>query len=385
MDPFTHTMVGATLAQTGLAKRTRYGAAALVVGANLPDIDAFTQFLGTDTALYLRRGWTHGILALFVLPLVLTGTLIRIAHLRRASGPPPLPKTLFVLSLLAVAFHLPLDWINTYGIRWLMPFNGRWFYGDAVLIVDPWIWLVLGGTVFLRHSTTRKGQIAWTVVAGLSTAGIFLATPSRLLPAKILWLIGVGALIGLRYRRLLERDTRARRFAAAALVVTTVYIGLMIGTSLYARSFVLEETARRDILTQTLMVGPVPVTPFVRDVVVETPHAYRYGTLELLPRPRLELESRVIPKPAPTPLVTRALQSPDIVGFMNWVRFPFVEIEENENDYIVHVLDARYMRERTVGFGATRIVLPKSKLGVVSILVQPVLQQVHDGIESSLE
>ena len=287
-------MVGATLAQTGLAKRTRYGAAALVIGAILPDIDAFTQFLGMDTALYLRRGWTHGLLAMVVLPLLLTGVLSLIGRLRRSSGPSPSPKALFFLSFLAFAIHLPLDWVNTYGVRWLMPFYGRWFYGDAVFIMDPWIWLVLGGAVFLRHSATRKAKIAWSVVAGLAMLLIFLATPSSLLPAKVAWLGGLGLTIALRFRSFLAGEGRARQFAIAALALTSVYIGIMIGLSRYARSFVEEEVIRQGLSPTRIMVGPVPLTPLVRDVLVETPEAYRYGVLELWPHPHFEHPRRLI-------------------------------------------------------------------------------------------
>jgi inner membrane protein len=355
-------MVGATLAQTGLAKRTRYGAAALVIGANLPDIDAFTQFLGMDTALYLRRGWTHGIVAALVLPLVITGVLSLIGHRHRSSGPTPNRATLFLLSFLTVAIHLPLDWLNTYGIRWLMPFDGRWFYGDAVFIMDPWIWLALGGTVFLRYSRSRKSITAWAVVGFLTTLLVFLALPSNLMPpAKILWLIGLGFLIGLRFRRFLASETRARRLALAALALTSIYIGVMIGAAHFARSFVVEEMARQRLSIERLMVGPVPVTPFVRDVLVETPEAYRYGTLQLLPEPHLELEPRAIPKPDRTPIATKVLHSPEIRGFMNWARFPFLEIEEKESNYTVYVLDARYTREKTRGFGAAQVVLSKDE------------------------
>jgi inner membrane protein len=356
-------MVGTTMAQTGLAKRARYGAVALVVGANLPDIDALTQFLGMDTALYLRRGWTHGVLALVVLPMILTSVLTLIGHLRRGSGSPIAPGTLFLLSFLAFAIHLPLDWLNTYGVRWLMPFDGRWFYGDAVFITDPWIWLALGGTVFLRYSKTWKSKITWLAVAGLATAAIFLAAPPWMLPAKLLWLIGLGIFIGLRFMGHLASESKSRRFAMGALAITTVYIGLMIGLSQYARSFVAEEVARQDVSPGKIMVGPVPLTPFVRDVLVEMPEVYRYGTLEILPHPRLELEPRKIPKPAPTRVITRALRSPKISGFMNWARFPYVEVDENESEYTIYVLDARYTRERTGGFGAATVVLHKNELG----------------------
>jgi inner membrane protein len=362
MDPFTHTMTGAVLAQTGLGRRTRYGGAALVVGANLPDIDAFTQFLGMDTALYFRRGWTHGLLALVVLPLLLTGILTLIGRFR-SSGHPPVPTMLYSLSFLAFAVHLPLDWVNTYGIRWLMPFDGRWFYGDAAFITDPWIWLVLGGVVFLRHSNTRKTKLVWMVVGVLGTLLVLLGAPPGLFPAKVAWLVGLGITVALRFRSFLGDEARARRFAFAALVLASFYLAFLIGLSRHARDVVEEEAKRLDLSPMRIMAGPVPLTPFTRDVLVETPDAYRYGSLEMWPPSRLELEPRVIPRPAEIPVVTRALQSPAIQGFMNWARFPFVELEENENDVTVYVLDARYTRERTRGFGAAKVVLPKSDLG----------------------
>ena len=40
--------------------------------------------------------------------------------------------------------HPALDWLNSYGIRLLMPFSERWFYGDALYIVDPIMYVVLG-------------------------------------------------------------------------------------------------------------------------------------------------------------------------------------------------------------------------------------------------
>ena len=64
MDPLTHTLVGASLASSKLGEKTRYATAALVIGANLPDIDVLSYFAGGDAALGFRRGWTHGVLAL---------------------------------------------------------------------------------------------------------------------------------------------------------------------------------------------------------------------------------------------------------------------------------------------------------------------------------
>ena len=69
MDNLCHTLVGAALAQAGLKKKTALATAALVIGANLPDVDVLAYAWGPDTALGFRRGWTHGLLALALWPL----------------------------------------------------------------------------------------------------------------------------------------------------------------------------------------------------------------------------------------------------------------------------------------------------------------------------
>ena len=63
-------------------------------------------------------------------------------------------RSLLLLSYLGVLSHVALDWLNTYGVRLLMPFDGRWFYGDTLFIIDPWLWLTLGVGVWLAR---RRG------------------------------------------------------------------------------------------------------------------------------------------------------------------------------------------------------------------------------------
>jgi inner membrane protein len=169
MDPLAHTLVGFGLAKSGLEKRSRFATTALVIGANLPDVDGVTYLVSADLALQIRRGWTHGIAAILIWPVILAGSLVlldRILGSNKARFP-----SLFRLSLLAVATHPSLDWVNNYGMRWLMPFGPQWFYGDTLLIVDPWIWLGLGGAVFLATSRGTAKTLLWLVLA---CAAIFL-------------------------------------------------------------------------------------------------------------------------------------------------------------------------------------------------------------------
>lgn len=361
MDPIAHTFVGAALAQTGLRKRSAYAGAALVIGANLPDVDAVAMLVDRDTALLVRRGWTHGVPALVVLPFVLTGLVLLWSRLgERAPDAAPLrPKVLLALSALAVATHPALDWLNTYGMRWLMPLDGRWFYGDTLFIIDPWMWLVLGGAVFLHFSRHRSSLLAWGAFAAFAAFLLFGVVPG-LLPAKAAWTACVALLAVLRVARVGQNELGARRLAAGALTLVAIYIGATFGVARHARSLVASDLASRGIEVVELMVGPVPVTPFVKDVVAGTPSGYRYGRATLLPRFELDLVERRLPRLEDSN-VPAALASHEVRGFVNWARFPFAEVERSEAGVTVYLLDARYTRSRAEGFGATRLDLGKEE------------------------
>ena len=61
---------------------------------------------------------------------------------------------LLLASLIVTATHPILDWTNSYGVRFFLPWSSKWFYGDLVYIVDPYLWLILGGACFLLSAKT---------------------------------------------------------------------------------------------------------------------------------------------------------------------------------------------------------------------------------------
>ena len=163
MDPVAHTLVGASLAETGLREKTALATPTLIIGANLPDIDAFAMMWGRDAGLHFRRGWTHGVLAMVVLPLALAGAMTLWHRFRPArDGPPLRAGPLLMVACIGVWSHPALDWLNTYGVRLLMPFDGRWFYGDSVYIVDPWMWLLVAASVISAPQAATASSSART-------------------------------------------------------------------------------------------------------------------------------------------------------------------------------------------------------------------------------
>jgi inner membrane protein len=93
-----------------------------VVAANAPDVDVLSYAGGPYLALSFRRGITHGVPAMLVLPFVVAGAMLawdRWVRRRREPTAPAAPYgALLALSALGVLTHPALDWLNTYGMRW---------------------------------------------------------------------------------------------------------------------------------------------------------------------------------------------------------------------------------------------------------------------------
>ena len=65
---------------------------------------------------------------------------------------------LLVVALVGTLSHLMLDYTNSYGVHPFWPFDGTWYYGDAVFIVEPWLWLVAIPALFWNRPT-RVGKV----------------------------------------------------------------------------------------------------------------------------------------------------------------------------------------------------------------------------------
>ncbi|MEP3420874.1 MAG: metal-dependent hydrolase [Erythrobacter sp.] len=164
MDNLTHSLVGAVMGQAGLKKKTGLAMPALIIGANLPDVDAACFFwLEGVEHLGFRRGITHGPPAWVLLPLILAGLLWGFDRWQTKRGKRPegrLPvnfKWLYLLSFIGCLSHPLFDWFNVYGIRFLEPFSSQWFYGDTLFIIDVWLWALLGFTTWFSLRREKRG------------------------------------------------------------------------------------------------------------------------------------------------------------------------------------------------------------------------------------
>lgn len=180
MDNLTHSLVGALIGQTGLKRRTGLAMPALIIGANIPDVDGACMLLGDMQQFALRRGLTHGPIAWVVLPLVLAGLLYGWDRWQARRGKRPTGRLpvhfgwLYALSFIGCLSHPALDWMNNYGVRLLEPFSSRWFYGDVLFIADLWLWLGMGFAIWLSLRREKRAGGNWQRPARIALAGVLV-------------------------------------------------------------------------------------------------------------------------------------------------------------------------------------------------------------------
>ena len=350
MDPLCHTLTGSALAGAGLRRLSPLATAALVLGANVPDVDVFVYAVADEyTALAFRRGITHGLPAFLVWPLVVAGVLLAWDRwVRRGRAPTSQPARaapLLLVSAIAVLTHPVLDWLNTYGMRWWMPLGSRWSYGDAVFIVDPWLWLGFGAATFLAWRWRPRGLAAWGALA-LGMSALVLGVSGVPLGARVLWVLGVLALTVAGLLRRPRSEASRLRGARVLTAAAGLYIALMVISAQVAERQIRAAAAMAGGRSITaVMAGPTAANPFRREVVVATPASYRLGTFHWGLPPVLSLNADSIPRrPAglPAEIMGTALATRAARDYLVWSRFPVVTATRAADGWWVRLWDARY-------------------------------------------
>src|SRR5204863_9238021 len=132
------------------------------------------------------------------------------------------------------------------------------FYGDVLFIVDPWLWIVLG-------------------------AGIWLA-----------------------------RRRRSTTAARGSLLVAALYVAAMVVSARLARAETIDRWQQVEGRPpQALMVGPVPITPVQRQVIIDAGDRYETGVFTWQPR-NIRFDARAVPKNDTDPRVAVARNAPNI-------------------------------------------------------------------------
>ena len=357
MDNLTHSLAGLVLAKSGLERLSPAATPLCVVVANAPDFDILTLVTG-DRWVYLHhhRGITHSIVGLLVLIVLIPGIFwavdFAIARLRKR--PPRLRyRGLLVASFIAGVSHPLMDWTNNYGIRPFLPWNGKWFYGDLVFIIDPFIWVVLGGAGFLLTSKSRWQVIFWSVLALVLTGAVlFLPQQREAIPYigvfRVVWVLILAGIFLARRARTGDRLRQSLALAACGIVIF-YWATLGVAHSLaYSKAQVhaRQIAALHGETVSRVAAMPTLANPFNWQCIFDTDRAtYRFrisliGTL----RSASIFQRFEKPKPNELPAVSLAAEDARAKIFLGFARFPGAQITDVDcvTQTVVHFADLRY-------------------------------------------
>ena len=301
MDNLTHTLTGLAISQAGFNRKTRYATLAIVIGANLPDIDLLSRIGGNLDYLEYHRGITHSILGITVLGALLAGVIYFLGRRARAPkrGPALHGGWLLLGCWVATGSHLLLDFTNSYGIRPFMPFSNHWYSWGIEPIVDPLLLAILiaglGLPALFRLITEEVGARK----TGFQTGAIFS-------------LCAMVALWGLRdfsHRRALNMLNSVTYYQAAP---------------------------------QRVQAFPSFTNPFDWTGVVETSRVIYLLPVDVISA-KLDLQdAHRYRRPEPSPALKVALATHTGKVFMDFARFPWAQVIPAGKGTTVIVRDLRF-------------------------------------------
>jgi len=299
MDNLTHSLAGWALGQTGLKRKTRKGLAALVLGANMPDIDVFFGWVSW-IPLATHRGFTHGLIGgVLLMPPLLAGLLWLLDRWQQdrgtafRSGLPLHIGWLLALCYIGALTHPLLDMQTSYAIQLLSPFSTRWFHTETLFIIDVWIWIMLGLGIWLSRRREARGG-AWQ-------------SP-----------------------------------AIAAVIALCLYIGLNGGITASARHAL--EGRHSELDPDVMLANSEPLLFWRRSLVWRKQGLIGQASYDPLRTPAL-IDDAIPPVPdhMDDPIVRHVMRTDKSLGsFLRWSIMPLAQVERQRCEMVVILGDARF-------------------------------------------
>ncbi len=302
MDNVTHALAGALLAAgtvalvenraepRGTPAPASVRAAALAVGlitAELPDGDLVYagSALGMGKLGYMlhHRGHTHTVIFALVGALLVWGALLLVKREWRTS---PARWPLLWLALAGTMSHLLLDFSNSYGVHPFWPLENSWYYGDAVFIVEPWLFVVaLPPLFFLARRTSGRALCASLLVLILAAAWWV-----ELVPRDIAIALTVATALWFATVRAMRAERRAGYAIAAWCAVEVTWFGASSVAERRVRDTV--GASFRDVVLTAGVANPLCFSALVVEVEGDT---YRITDASVATVPMLRSVSRCAP------------------------------------------------------------------------------------------
>jgi membrane-bound metal-dependent hydrolase YbcI (DUF457 family) len=346
VDNLTHGLAGALLAQAGF--RQRYGRAAmvaLIIGAELPDIDVLFDLAGPVAGFQHHRGITHafiGGLGLALLGAACLYVILRYRTYWRLVG----------MVYLGVLLHIWMDYLTSYGTQLFLPFDAGHYTADAVFIIDYFYTAIIVTALLLVRMVHQQRQVRYRVgslMCLLVGIGLWLSTPAFVQqPLKLLAFKSFGGHLAF-FAALVVLLTHVGRcwqtkhgvvLGRCGVAALAAYMAFCMVNHAVAKQRFAAALGPQMAEVQRLAALPLPGGALRWRVIAETASAYLVSQTTLL-SPTV-MSPQMIPK-GPKNGVIQATSDYRLVRiFQDFARFPVVEYRNLGNEQVVRYFDLRF-------------------------------------------
>ncbi len=279
MDNITHSLIGIAAAESAFhwryrgdkpRKFTHAGRAlrgalwlASFLASNFPDLDFLYQRItpGKVGALLHHRGHTHT-LSLGVLEGLIVAAIVWLfVRIKKDDFLLGARDWIWIsaISVLGIGLHIGADFWNSYGVHPFWPWDSRWYYGDFIFIMEPWLWMTLIPAIyFATNRQTKRGKAARGLLLTIFVLALGLVWFSGYVPKLLAF--GV-TLWGLLLFKLMKKWTPSRRMIEAGSALIGFLLIFLAVSSLTKKTI----TARLQVAhteIHDIILSPLPANPF---------------------------------------------------------------------------------------------------------------------------
>jgi membrane-bound metal-dependent hydrolase YbcI (DUF457 family) len=365
MDTITHGIAGALIGKGFFSRKAaRVVVFSATVGAMFPDIDVVAEIFFRDPLAIVKyhRAITHSFVALpfFAVALAFL-TLVGVAFLRKnyprfADLEPPTWDRLSIVYGVAIASHILLDGMTSFGTRMWFPISQQRVAWDILFIIDftftSFVLLPqIAAWIFKEREEATRRAVAMFLVFSVGAFVVWKLADAVGFPFHR-WITGVALLIlAVLFFAPLYRGAgfgiTTAEWCRAGTGLTLVY--LFFCTLAHHTAFA---RARAFAVSHNIPVERIAALPL-------PPSLLDWGgvirSLDGVYQSRFDLRSNSVPQfwfrpdSPPDVFIARAFQLPEVQTYWTFARFPVIRSFAADGQHFVDFNENRFITRRTKG------------------------------------
>ena len=365
MDTITHGIAGALIGKGFFSRRAASVAVfSAAIGAMFPDVDVIEEIFSRDPLAIVKyhRAITHSFVALpFFAAILAWFTLAGVGFLKKKYPrfhdlETPSWGMLAIIYAVAIASHILLDGLTSFGTRMLFPLSQQRVAWDWLFIIDfcfTSLVLLPQAAAWIyqdRQKASKRAAAMWILFALASFAAWKVAYAVGFPFHR--WIVGLASVvIAILFFLPMFRGFGFRittpRWCQAGTYLTLAYLaacGFAHHTALaQAKKF----AATHDISVERIAALPLPPSLLDWGDVIRSPNGVYQSRFDLRTDPPPDFWFRA--DSPPDAYIARALQLPEVQLYWNFARFPVIRSFPENGQHLVDFDENRFITRRPHG------------------------------------